>query len=423
MKISFYFFLLLSSFSSFCFAQSYEKYSVGSAEDLATEPTGGVCLMGGSTENDEAMRWFLQRANGGDVVVLRASGSDGYNNYFLNDLGVKVNSVTTFVCLNAESGSEIEIINAINQAEAIWFAGGNQWNYISYWRNSLINVAINDAIKRKVVIGGTSAGMAILGGYYYTAEKSSVNSFNALKNPSNPEITLDSASFLQTPFLLNTLTDTHFSERERKGRLTVFLAKLIESNVQNVKAIACDEKVAVCIDENGLAQVFTVENETDKSAYFVTGFLGKPEVFSAGQPLTWSNGKLAVEVFQAVGRPDGSSTFDVRNWQSNGNSVRQLYWYVENGTFFENDPSLVLSLSENNGIAFYPNPVKNRRLNLATNNVYEKITVYSVAGKYITDYPIFVNAKSVDLQGLKTGKYVIVFERGDEQRAFKMFVD
>jgi hypothetical protein len=155
----------------------------------------------------------------------------------------------------------------------------------------------------------------------------------------------------------------------------------------------------------------------------VTGFLGKPEVFSAGQPLTWSNGKLAVEVFQAVGRPDGSSTFDVRNWQSNGNSVRQLYWYVENGTFFENDPSLVLSLSENNGIAFYPNPVKNRRLNLATNNVYEKITVYSVAGKYITDYPIFVNAKSVDLQGLKTGKYVIVFERGDEQRAFKMFVD
>ena len=45
--------------------------------------------MGGATENDNAMRWFLNLADGGDVVVLRTSGSDGYNDYMFNQLGVE----------------------------------------------------------------------------------------------------------------------------------------------------------------------------------------------------------------------------------------------------------------------------------------------------------------------------------------------
>jgi hypothetical protein len=65
------------------FSQDYTSYKIGNTTDLVTNPSGGVCLMGGATEDDNAMRWFLQRANGGDIVVLRASGSDGYNTYFI----------------------------------------------------------------------------------------------------------------------------------------------------------------------------------------------------------------------------------------------------------------------------------------------------------------------------------------------------
>ena len=43
------------------------------------------------------MQWFLEQANGGDVLVLRASGSDGYNQYLYNDLGINVNSVESIV--------------------------------------------------------------------------------------------------------------------------------------------------------------------------------------------------------------------------------------------------------------------------------------------------------------------------------------
>ena len=95
--------------------------------------------MGGSTEDANAMKWFLKRANGGDILVLRTSGSNGYNDYLYSELGVSVNSVETIVCHNAAASNEPYILQKIQQAEAIWFAGGDQWTYINYWRNTPIN--------------------------------------------------------------------------------------------------------------------------------------------------------------------------------------------------------------------------------------------------------------------------------------------
>ena len=65
--------------------------------------------MGGATEQDDAMIWFLQRAGGGDVLVLRTSGSDGYNDYFYSTLGVSLNYVETIVCKSAAASKEIYV--------------------------------------------------------------------------------------------------------------------------------------------------------------------------------------------------------------------------------------------------------------------------------------------------------------------------
>ena len=108
-------------------AQNYTSFFTGNTTDLITNPTGGICLMGGATESDQAMQWFLQRANGGDVLVLRASGADGYNDYFYTDLGITVNSVETIRFNAASAASEAYIHDKIQKAEAIWFAGGDQW--------------------------------------------------------------------------------------------------------------------------------------------------------------------------------------------------------------------------------------------------------------------------------------------------------
>ena len=157
--------------------QSFTSYYTGNTTDAVTNPEGGICLMGGATEDDEAMKWFLRRSLNGDVLVLRASGSDGYNNYMYNELGIPLNSVETIVFNSRSATGDSYIHNKIKQAEAIWIAGGDQWDYVSFWRNTAIDSLINDAIiNRHIVIGGTSAGMAIQGGFYFNARRGTVTS-------------------------------------------------------------------------------------------------------------------------------------------------------------------------------------------------------------------------------------------------------
>ncbi|MCB0637011.1 MAG: cyanophycinase, partial [Lewinella sp.] len=115
-----YLFLLTLLGSAGLAAQSYTSYFSGNETDAQTQPQGGVCMMGGATEHDNAMRWFLQRADGGDVLVLRASGADGYNSYLYSELGETVNSVETIVFNNASAATEPYVQQAIQQAEAIW---------------------------------------------------------------------------------------------------------------------------------------------------------------------------------------------------------------------------------------------------------------------------------------------------------------
>ena len=117
-------FFFLYSFTSY--SQSYTSYFTGNIDDTITSPLGGICLMGGATEDDNAMKWFLEQANGGDILILRTSGSDGYNQYLYSQLGINVNSVESIVFNNPSASNLNYIHSKILQAEAIWFAGGNQ---------------------------------------------------------------------------------------------------------------------------------------------------------------------------------------------------------------------------------------------------------------------------------------------------------
>ena len=56
--------LLLFLSIQFCFAQNYTEYQTGSTTDVTTNQQPGVCLMGGATEQEDAMIWFLNKANG-----------------------------------------------------------------------------------------------------------------------------------------------------------------------------------------------------------------------------------------------------------------------------------------------------------------------------------------------------------------------
>ncbi|MBL7825426.1 MAG: Type 1 glutamine amidotransferase-like domain-containing protein [Saprospiraceae bacterium] len=360
-------FLLLLLFPGQAFSQNYTYYHTGNTVDTVVSPTGGMCMMGGATEHDNAMKWFLQRANGGDVLVLRASGSDGYNDYLYNQLGIHVNSVTTIVCHNAAASNAAFVQQKISQAEAIWFAGGDQWDYVSFWRNTPVDSLINLAIQqRNIVFGGTSAGMAILGKYYFTAQNGTTTSAVALANPYAPTVAIDSSAFIHAPFLSDVITDTHFDNPDRRGRLVAFLSRIVTDYGVQARAIACDEYTAVCIAPIGIAKVYGDAPTYDDNAYFIQANCElndtDPEVCQAGTPLTWNLNGEALKVYQIKGTSNGTKVFNLNNWKM-GIGGSWLHWSVANGVFTEQAGTEIECpvLSENepwihSGLSLYPNP-------------------------------------------------------------------
>ena len=419
MRKFFYLFILLPIF---CFSQNYTSSFTGNTTDALTSTTGGICLMGGATENDNAMKWFLQKANGGDVLVLRASGSDGYNNYFYSSLGIPVNSVESIVFNNAAASNELYIIQKIQQAEAIWFAGGDQWNYISYMRNSPVAVAINEAIsQRNFAIGGTSAGMAIMGKYYFSAENGSVTSATALSNPYAASVTVDDLPFINNNYLSNVITDTHFDNPDRKGRLVSFLSRIFKDYGVYGKAIACDEYTAVCIEPNGIAKVFGGFPTYDDNAYFIQTncalTVKSPENCTVGNSLTWNLNGQALKVYRIKGTASGSNTFDLNNWET-GIGGSWLNWSVNNGVFSEQNGSPVtcnsLSVEENidnEGVAIYPNPTEDilTILNINFSKSSPNIKLYNGAGQNIVANQTVISPKKtqLNLENLPKGIYYL----------------
>ncbi len=333
--------VLACSAFNFVRAQNYTSYFTGSPLDIPVQAEGGVCMMGGATEHDEAMRWFLRRANGGDVLVLRTDGADGYNDYLYSELGVPVNSVETIVCHNALSAGESYIHTKIRMAEAIWFAGGDQWDYVSYWRHTPIDSLINLGItNRNVVVGGTSAGMAILGGFYYTGQNGSVSSPVALNNPYDPLVTVDSTKFIDVRYMDDVVTDTHYDARAREGRHVVFMARILTDNARVPRGIACNEYTAVCIDTNGIATVYGDYPNYEEAAFFLQTNCEledfRPEFCAPTMPLDWNLAGQAVRVCKVYGTNTGMYTFSVADWETSVGGEWEN-WYVSNGTLHQDD--------------------------------------------------------------------------------------
>lgn len=416
-------------------AQNYTSYFSGNATDAITQPTGGTCMMGGSTENDNAMRWFLQAANGGDVLVIRASGSDGYNDYMYQELGVAVNSVETIVFHNAQAAADPYVLGRIARAEAIWMAGGDQYNYVSYWRGTQVASRINSAIaERNIAIGGTSAGMAVLGGIYFSAQNGTVTSSTALADPYHFQVSISNVPFLEVPYLSKVVTDSHYDSPIRKGRHTAFVARAVTDYGGAHYGIACDEQTAVCIDPNGLARIFGTYPDFDDNAYFLTPNCeivnNTPETCTPGQPLTWSQGEQALKVYAVKGTPTGLYTFDLNDWRTGDGGTWQ-HWSVNNGqlmTLPGTEPQCspvgtATVASADATFSVYPNPTDKSILYIEINaSPNGKMRLMDANGRVLQAWDTHQKNEQLDVSRLPSGMYFLEYSLGNAREVRQVVV-
>lgn len=417
--------LLLLLMTHVVLAQNYTEYATGSSMDIDTNHQFGICMMGGASENDNAMIWFLEKANGGDVVVLRASGSDGYNNYMYSELGVTINSVTTFVIHNTAGALDPYVLDKVGKAEAIWFAGGDQFDYVSYFKDNVMEEVLNQFINEKQgVIGGTSAGMAILGSAYFSAENGTVTNAQALSNPYHNRMTLGYNDFLEIPFLENVVTDTHYDDPDRRARHATFLARYATDNNLRAFGIACNEYTAVCIDDDGRAYVFGEYPDYPEYAFFLqsnctTEFM--PETCVDGQPLTWNRGGEAVKVAKIPGLINGDNYIDLTNWTNEQGAIWEN-WFVDNGVFsteLTSNPEcdlLGVSSVDTMDVFVYPNPFHSEITIMSQGQEFEFV-LYDVLGKRQN---VVVTENSISVEHLDVGVYFLVVSDSQTSETFKL---
>jgi cyanophycinase len=245
---------------------------IGAFESRAPVPVRRVVLMGGASEVDAASRSFVEGAAGGDVLVLRASGSTtSYNGYFAGEVGASPAPawVGTIRIDVPEAGSHPGVLCRVSRAEAIWLAGGDQWNYLGHWPAALHD-SLRVAADRRVAIGGTSAGAMSLSELAYDARTASATSEQALANPFHASVTVMHSPFAQ-PELAGTLVDTHFMQRNREGRLLAFLARGRSLLLRDaVVGVGLDERAALVI-ESGRFVVHTGAAERYVWVYRLSG--------------------------------------------------------------------------------------------------------------------------------------------------------
>lgn len=261
-------------------------------------------MMGGGSDLDEAFRWLCGKANGGDFLILRAHGDDDYNPY-VNGL-CKANSVATLIIPTRDAAQDPAVPDIIRHAEVVFIAGGDQANYIHFWQGTPVQDAINAHIASGKPIGGTSAGLAVQGEFTYGAlndpDDSELHSKEALANPFHNQVTIV-RDFLKIPSLKNTITDSHFAQRDRMGRTLVFLARIMQDGwSNNPRDIAIDEKSAVLVEADGKGTVVGA----GRGSYFLRP-THAPEVCKKDMPLDFRN----ISVYHV---PTGGH-FDLTTWK------------------------------------------------------------------------------------------------------------
>jgi cyanophycinase len=290
-------------------AQGYAYYVVGNPADVVTPTSGLLVMQGGGTDVDENFVRMGARSGGGDFVVIRASGTDAYNPYILSLCGC--DSVATIVFKNRNASFNPFVLDQIRNAEALFIAGGDQSDYVSLWKNTSVEDAIHFVARKPAPVGGTSAGMAIMGELLYSAmSNSSLTSAEALADPFHKDLTLD-RDFLALAKMGRIITDQHLIERDRIGRTIAFLARLVHDGFSAApRAIAADRETALHVDPtDGTVEVLATPTHETPYAYFLSA-PGPAEVCVPGTPLTYRN----VPVYR-IG-PGGK--FDLDTWKGAG---------------------------------------------------------------------------------------------------------
>lgn len=218
---------------------------------------GYICADGGGIDAGspwarEIFGWMVEKSRRGPAAIIGAVPTESDERIsLLESLG---SSKVFSLVITADNANDPAIIGTLDACSLIFIRGGDQSRYVNMWKATGTARAIIACFNRGGVVGGTSAGCAVLGEAVYDARIGSLSAYDALADSRHKDLTITEDFLSLVP---GVLFDTHFTERGRIARLPVMLATLRVDRRRDYVGIGVDPNTAVCIEPLAPSPIMT----------------------------------------------------------------------------------------------------------------------------------------------------------------------
>ena len=213
---------------------------------------GTLFIVGGGPQPPALVEEFVRLAGGAGhakIIVFAMASEDGQASgeekaADLRKLGADARNVW----VTHEQANTDSIARLLDGATGIWFGGGDQVLLIKALKDTKTDAAIHARYRAGAVVGGTSAGAAVMSAAMITGDE---------RHPGGVRPVKDSASYMTIArdnlviaegfgLLPNAIVDQHFVRRKRSNRL---VSEVLELPMH--LGVGIDESTALIVAPNG----------------------------------------------------------------------------------------------------------------------------------------------------------------------------
>lgn len=216
-------------------------------------PQGTLFIVGGGRQPVALMRRFVELAGGpghARILVLPMASDDAeaageWQAEELRTLGARARSLV----LTREEAKDPVSARHFEGVTGIWFTGGLQSRLAGVVRGTPVEAAIHERYRAGAVVGGTSAGAAVMTTPMITGDELRPGSTRPARDDDDAFRTVDRGNVMTAPgfdLLPGAIVDQHFIRRKRHNRLI----SLVLEHPQRI-GVGIDESTALEVRPDG----------------------------------------------------------------------------------------------------------------------------------------------------------------------------
>ncbi|HEY9425519.1 MAG TPA: cyanophycinase [Gemmatimonadaceae bacterium] len=225
------------------------------AVERGDAPKGSLLIVGGGPQPEALVQRFVDLAGGAGnarIVVFAMASEDGLagGEEKADDLR-KLGAHAINVYITHDQANEDSVVHLLDDATGIWFGGGDQSRLTRALGGTKVEEAIHARYRAGAVVGGTSAGAAVMSTPMITGDERHPG--GARPDTTDPFKTIARDNIITSDgfgLVDGAIIDQHFLRRKRHNRL---VSAVLEH--PKLLGVGIDESTALLVQPDGMWHV------------------------------------------------------------------------------------------------------------------------------------------------------------------------